>query len=156
MEKQLQKELISMFKKDQESINKNSKELGKVMSQNTKRLKEIISKIGWPTSEIVWENGEHAAWLIVQHSDFDLEFQKICLNLLKKLPQTQERKIHIAYLTDRILVNRNKKQIYGTQFKKENGRLKPSPIADIDNLERRRKEIGLESFKEYRKSLLKK
>ncbi|MFA4953642.1 MAG: hypothetical protein WC584_05445, partial [Candidatus Pacearchaeota archaeon] len=64
MEEELQKELISLFKKYQEIINRNSEELKKVMIENTNKLKKIIIKIGWPSAEIVGEKGELAAWLI--------------------------------------------------------------------------------------------
>ena len=79
-------------------------------------------------SNIVGIQGEQYAWLIAQHSD-DLKFQEQCLKLLEKQPSTIERRGHIAYLTDRILVKKKKKQIYGTQFMKE----KPYPIDNSVN-----------------------
>lgn len=144
-----------MFKQDQETIYGDIARHNKIRIKNTKRLKQIIKKIGWPTSDIVSKKGELATWLIVQHTDYNPKFQEKCLRLLKKLPKTKERKGHIAYLTDRVCINKNKKQIYGTQFHEKNGKIVPQQIFDEVHLEKRRKDLGLGSFKEYTKRLLK-
>lgn len=49
------------------------------------------------------------AWLLVQHMDNDLPFQKWFIQHLRKGGQNWQ------YLTDRILVNQGKSQKYGTQ-----------------------------------------
>ena len=108
-----------------------------------------ISKYGWPSSKLVGIKGEFAAWLIAQHADFDVNFQEKCLNLLKRLPKTSNRRKIIAYLTDRTLVDRKKKQIYGTQF--YHG--KPRPIKYIRNLDKRRKEMSLVPFEVYKRRM---
>ena len=43
--------------------------------ERTERLEEIIAEHGWPTYDLVGEDGEEAAWVIAQHSDLDPEFQ---------------------------------------------------------------------------------
>lgn len=142
-------ELIRRFELDQELSRK--KEFGKleeIYRSNSSWLKNIVLKDGWPSAESVTKRGENCVWLITQHSD-DLGFQKYCLNLLSKLNPTKERKQSIAFLTDRILVNENQKQIYGTQF--SNG--KPLPIQDYQNLDKMRKKMGLESFNEYQERM---
>jgi len=150
MEK-IQKELLDMFKEDQKMRAKNSYDI-KVDKRNVKRLNQIIIKYGWPSS--VGKKAENAAWLIAQHADFNIRFQEKCLKLIQKLPKTKERKSFVAYLTDRIAVNKKRKQTYGTQFHQgRDGKLKPRPIKDIKNLEKRRKEIGLESFNKYKKKM---
>ncbi len=143
----LRSELVEMFKEDQKAVR--TKKFNKIKSKNTKRLKQIIGEIGWPHPKIAGKNGELAAWLIVQHSS-DLKFQEKCLKLLKEFPKTKERKQHIAYLIDKILVRKNKKQIYGTQFTKR-GTL--SPIVDQKNLDKRRKQMALELFKIYKERM---
>jgi hypothetical protein len=61
-----------------------------------------------------------------------------------------------AYLTDRILVNNSKKQLYGTQFYRDKrGVLIARPIKNKDNLDKRRKAVGLESFQKYSKEITK-
>ena len=39
---------------------------------------QIISSIGWPSSDIVGLDGEQSAWLIIQNSD-DINVQENCL-----------------------------------------------------------------------------
>lgn len=141
----LLKELKQRFKKDQKFANSDSKKFIKVVKENTLWLKEKIKEIGWISSNIVGGAGENYAWLIAQHSDYDVKFQEKCLKLLKKMPLTKKRKQNMAYLTDRILVNRKHKQVYGTQF--TNG--KPRAIKNPSQLEKRRKSMCLEPFKEY-------
>jgi hypothetical protein len=127
------------------------KKLLQIDHSNTKWLKEVIDKYGWPCRSMVGDDGAHSAWLLVQHADNDREFQKSCLEMMKKLaPQGEVSKSDLAYLTDRILVAENKKQIYGTQFHSVSGKMEPAPIEDEENLDKRRKEAGLPSMAEYR------
>jgi hypothetical protein len=60
---------------------------------------------------------------------------------------------HVAYLTDRVLVAEGHPQIYGTQFKPENGHMVPFPIQDEEHVDERRKEVGLSSLEEYRQMI---
>ena len=55
----------------------------------------------------------------------------------------------LAYLTDRDLVNEDKKQTYGTQFHKVDGRMVPRSIEDEAGLAARRAELGMISMEEY-------
>jgi hypothetical protein len=147
------KELNRRFDSDQKSIREGDLEsYGKTCEENYLWLKKIIEKEGWLMEEKVGKGGENCAWLIVQHCDFDLPFQKKCLKLIESLPLTTERKGYIAYLTDRILVNEGKKQVYGTQFR--NG--EPCLIDDADKLDERRKGLGLDDFDDYYKYMNKK
>jgi len=148
MNNKLRLELKRMMKSDQSMI-RSGKWSPSATKRNTARLKEIIEEHGWPSSQLVGVNGESAAWLLVQHSDYDVKFQEKCLKLLKSLQKTKNRKKLIAYLTDRVLVNRKRKQIYGTQFRKG----KPRPIKDEKNLEKRRKQMGLGPFEDYKKRM---
>ena len=107
---ELFQELKNRFTEDQKlSKNKEFEKLEKVYKENSEWLKEVIEKNGWPRKEKVSDYGELCAWLIAQHSP-DINFQKDCLKILKSLPKTEERKQHIAYLGDRILIKESKKQ----------------------------------------------
>ena len=143
-----------MFKNDQK-MRKSEKWNSKIDLENTKRLKEIIIEYGWPTFELVGKEGSYAAWLIAQHADHDLKFQKKCLQLIKQAVNNSEvEKSCVAYLSDRVLVHERKKQLYGTQFY-TNKKLVfgPRPIIDLKNLDKRRKKMNLEPFNEYKKRM---
>jgi len=154
------KELRNKFPNREDSgykkeVGKLAKELMNIDRRHTNHMKKIIDKFGWPGKSLVGEYRANAAWLLVQHSDHDLKFQTKCLKLLKKaLKQKNADPKHVAYLTDRILVHRGKKQIFGTQFVSDKfGSYGPSPIMDPRNLEKRRKKMNLEPFSEYKKKM---
>jgi hypothetical protein len=172
-EENLRKELLRMMKEDQEArkqiieeVKQRSRkdgETGKKTNtpamqklealddKNTKRMKEIVDKHGWPGKSLVGEDGAQAAWLLVQHADRDREFQKRCLALMKAAPKGEVSPSNLAYLTDRVLVGENKKQLYGTQFRQQGDKMVPQPIEDEANVDQRRKEMGLPPLAEYKK-----
>ncbi|PTL81905.1 DUF6624 domain-containing protein [Vitiosangium sp. GDMCC 1.1324] len=118
--------------------------------KNTARMKEIIAQVGWPTKTLVGERASQGAWLLVQHADLDLAFQKQCLPLLEKSVEAGEgSKKDLAYLTDRILVAEGKPQRYGTQFHTVDGKLVPRPIEDEATVDARRAAVGLGTMAEY-------
>lgn len=117
--------------------------------RNTKRMKEIVEQIGWPTKIMVGEEASNIAWLLVQHADHDPVFQHACLDLMKKLSDTEIKIRNIAYLEDRVRLNENRPQLYGTQFFGEGETYGPRPIFEIEHIEERRKQMGMEPFAEY-------
>jgi hypothetical protein len=52
-----------------------------------------------------------------------------------------------------VRVAENAKQVYGTQFHEVDGKMLPFPIDDESNVDKRRKEVGLPSLAEYRKTI---
>ncbi len=120
-----------------------------VDKENTLKLKEIIEKIGWPGISKVGKLGASSAWLLAQHADVDVEFQEKCLTLMEENRNDVDNR-HIAYLTDRVRVNKGMNQLYGTQFKGSGSDYGPHEIEDPDNLEERRTSAGLETFEEYK------
>ena len=118
--------------------------------KNRAWLKGVVEKHGWPGKSLVGEDGAHAAWLLVQHADADLPFQKKCLGLLEAAVKRGEATgTDLAYLTDRVLAAEGKKQRYGTQLVQKGGKLVPKPVEDPEQLDARRKELGLMPMAEY-------
>ncbi len=123
---------------------------------NTKRVRAIVRKYGWPTPELVGRDGVDAAFLIVQHAKLD--FQKEILPLVEKayrnggLPGQS-----YALLLDRVLVGQGKPQVYGTQAKRfeewKGQEVALEPIEDEENVDKRRAEVGLFPLAEYREML---
>lgn len=113
-------------------------------------MKQITSKIGWPTRDKVGSDGTRSAWLLVQHADLNPVFQRKALNLM--LPHRNDKNVQladIAYLTDRVHVNEGKLQEYGTQFHTVEGVPTPRPIRKPEDVDKRRKAMGLSTLKEY-------
>ena len=111
---------------------------------NTKRMKEVIDSVGWPTIGMVGRDASHDAWLLVQHADKDVLFQERCLVLMKSAPAGEVDLHDIAYLEDRVRVNKNLPQVYGTQFR--NFVLRP--IEEPEKVDERRRAMGLSSLAE--------
>ena len=64
-------------------------------------------------------------------------------------------KRHLAFLIDRILVNEGMPQMFGTQVLIVEGMAMPYEVKDSTNLDRRRREMNLDSFDEYLASIKK-
>ena len=77
--KKISEKLIAMFEEDQNVIKWDPIITKQIVISNTINLKKIIEKIGWPSEDKVGVRGESSAWLIAQHSDHDVKFQKKCL-----------------------------------------------------------------------------
>jgi hypothetical protein len=128
--------------------------IAEIDAQNTAWLDKIIEEQGFPGLSVVDGDGLQAVFLLIQHSP-SLEFQKKCLPLMElALQQGEADSVHVAYLTDRILMREGKPQIYGTQGGSlENGMIVPHPIEDEEHVNDRRKAIGLEPIEEYFKMM---
>ncbi|UPZ17994.1 DUF6624 domain-containing protein [Flavobacterium humidisoli] len=121
---------------------------------NSRTIKVYFKNYGFPG---VRENGEETAlnfWLIVQHCDNDVDFQEKVLHAMKK--ELRDKNVsarNYAYLYDRVKKNKNEKQFYGTQMVWDtNGIHSLYPVKDIQNLNKRRKNFGLEPIEDYIKS----
>ena len=114
---------------------------------NARRMRAIISEIGWPTISKVGAQAEHMAWLLAQHAELD--FQKECFALMAREPADEVCARHLAYLEDRIRVREGLPQRYGTQLQKSENGLELLPTLDPEDLDARRQTVGLEPIAEY-------
>ena len=109
----LRRELLRMAEEDQTSGNcvrtgpsdpRLCRDTGEVRRDNRIALDRIIAEHGLPGLTLVGVDGQRAAWLIAQHADDDLQFQKNCLALIREAFVIGEAEGNaLAYLTDRIL-----------------------------------------------------
>jgi hypothetical protein len=120
-----------------------------LLNLNYQTFLNIYNKYGLIKTSVFGEKAAHNAWLIVQHiPDDKIEFKE---KYLKDMQDYRKEIIEkdIAFLKDKILVQRNQPQIFGTQLKKENSILSFFKIVDLKNIDKIRKDAGLESLKEY-------
>lgn len=148
----LRNELLKMESKDQAARKKamsgeiEPQAVMEIDAANTARMKEIVSEYGWPTRELVGQDGASAAWLLVQHSDADSEFQKMVLELMEPfLESGQVNKREYAYLWDRT----HRPQRYGTQGTCVDGKFHPREIESPETVDARRKKMGMMPLAEY-------
>lgn len=127
-----------------------NEEMKELHNRNAKILSDIIDAIGYPTTDKVGKEASEAAWLIIQHAIGQPEFIKKSAKLLESaVNESKADPISLAYLTDRINVLEGKLQLYGTQFDwDEQGNLSPNPFDDLNEVNKRRKSIGLNPLEE--------
>jgi hypothetical protein len=119
-------------------------QLQTVDSLNTRWLKQLVQRRGWPTRSAVGPDGANAAFVLIQHADRDTAFQAAVLTLLAQAVSNAEADGQaLALLTDRLAVARGHLQVYGTQADLTDGHVVIKPIADSLNVDERRTRIGL-------------
>ncbi|RKF26366.1 DUF6624 domain-containing protein [Micromonospora globbae] len=148
-DKALHDELVAMLRRDQ--ADREGRPQAESDQARTARLKEIVAAHGWPTIDLVGEDGEDAAWAIAQHSDFDLAFQERAVELLRAaVAAGQASPGNLAYLEDRVAVAKGEPQVYGTQVRcGPDGPVPATPIRDEAGVDGRRAGAGLPSFAAY-------
>lgn len=122
----------------------------KLNEENQKELEQLISKKGWPKQSLVGASAADKAFLIVQHSDLNL--QKKYLPVIKKYCEQREASWQsYALMYDRIQTAENKPQRYGSQvhFVKATNAYELFPLEDESKVDEWRKEAGLNPLAEY-------
>lgn len=124
---------------------------------NRNRLKEIIKAFGFPTRQLVGKDAMRGIFYIIQHADGDTAWQKSQLpNIALAAENGDLSQKNYAYLYDRIQVNQGLPQRYGTQFAKVdpvNKIIELRPMEDLDNLDNRRRAIGLTPIEVYKRGV---
>ncbi|RZK30230.1 MAG: hypothetical protein EOO61_19540 [Hymenobacter sp.] len=116
-------------------------------------LERIIKQIGYPGFKQVGEKSSNNFWLLVQHADAYPDFQRHILKLM--LPEVKRKNassVNYAYLTDRVAINANQPEEYGTQVIYEGpglGKAVPKSLRDPQNVNKRRAAIGMEPLENY-------
>lgn len=160
MHRALRRELIRMAKRDRDmrvAYGKGKPWDWSIDRQHTRRMKQIVRTFGWPTLHMVGKRGTDAAWYLVQHADHDVTWQERCLTLVRvAMRRGQATPKYVAMLTDRVLVNRGKRQRYGSQwYTNAAGVFGPRPIMRRASLNKRRKQMGLLPFDAYERRMRK-
>ncbi|WP_295927004.1 DUF6624 domain-containing protein [uncultured Xanthomonas sp.] len=126
------------------------KRVAEVDKKNLPVIKSIFREVGFPTIAMVGRDGVSTAFLLVQHADDDLDFQRFALKLAKPLmEQRQLAKQQYAMLFDRVSLASGKPQLYGTQVQTVDGKTTLRPVEDTENLDARRKQMALGPIKDY-------
>lgn len=166
-DKPLQAELLTILEEDQKyrkqmheaqkkfaQDSKEMQDLWKITLQNDSinllKVKKILDEKGWVGKQKVGAEANSAIFLVIQHSD--VETQKKYLPMMKEaVAKGNANAGSLALLIDRIEIKEGRKQIYGSQIG-----INPNtdaeyvlPLIDPDNVDARRKEVGLGPMSEY-------
>ncbi|HMU10647.1 MAG TPA: hypothetical protein PKC54_11600 [Ferruginibacter sp.] len=124
----------------------------RVIRSNFPLVKKILNEHGFPGYQMVGKESSGNYFLLVQHSDFDVAFQKRVLPLMKaEVDNNNASGATYAYLVDRINLNEGREQVYGTQVIMEQSGTRLKPCMDTINLDKRRLAVGLSPIKDYLK-----
>ncbi|RZN81370.1 MAG: hypothetical protein EVB11_10530 [Winogradskyella sp.] len=111
--------------------------------ENSKTIKQILDKHGYPGRSIVGYENESAVFLVIQHSN--LELMEYGLPFVQKAIRNLDLDAtYYAYLYDRIQLVKDLPQLYGTQYNLDGTLYKLSEPEDVN---KRREVYGLQPIK---------
>jgi VWFA-related protein len=161
--KKLNEQLNKLSARQQERIqnnvadNKSSETLIKTLrgarDTNTAELCSILKQYGWPTRDLVGEDGAKSMFYLLRNSATD-ELQRDLLPvIIAAVKKGEVSKSSFATYIDRLRTNAGLKQIFGTQATIQNGFLVLFPISDEQHVDARRKQYELAPLKTYLRGL---
>lgn len=120
---------------------------------HTAEMKALLQRYHWFTISEFGAEADNNAWILVQHADRDVEFQKRVLSVLDSLYQKGETNPrNFAYLVDRVAMNEKRPQRYATQGTcTAPGTWAPFPSESPDHVDELRRSVGLGPLSEYKK-----
>ncbi|GAA3521644.1 hypothetical protein GCM10022393_40080 [Aquimarina addita] len=116
-----------------------------------KEVTNIIDTYGWLGISQIGRLANTALWGVLQHGSITSK-EKYASLLKNSVLKKESQSIHYARLIDRMLINSNKAQLYGTQINYDNEEPVFYEISQPEFVDKRRKKIGLSTIKEYAKS----
>jgi len=124
--------------------------------ENQKKIKKIYSKYGYLGYDKIGKEYSRKYWITIQHADNDIKFQqKMLKELAKEIVKNNAEKSNYAMLEDRIAINLNQKQRFGSQvtYNKAGQAIPKNGLIDSLDVDNLRINYNLPPFKEYYNSL---
>jgi hypothetical protein len=122
-----------------------------INEKNLRDLESLLSQKGWPKRSEVGPEAASAAFFILQHSNADAQ-QKYISMFERCCRENEGSWQQYALMFDRMRMNQNKPQRYGTHTFLDPNAGSPNelyPLEDEAKVEEWRREIGLEPLKAY-------
>jgi len=118
--------------------------------QNQAIITEILDKHGWLGLDSIGIEGNATLFLVIQHADIKTQ-EKYLPMMRDAVPKGDASGSSLALLEDRIALRQGKKQIYGSQISRddETGKYYIMPLEDPENVDMRRKKVGLGPIRDY-------
>ncbi len=109
-------------------------------------LENLVRKYGYPNASEVGMEATHAFWILAMHQDKNPTFQEGVLTWMREAVKRKDALTRdLAYLEDRVSVNRGECQLYGTQVDYDDSSKKyfSFPICDLKKMKKLRKKMKL-------------
>lgn len=109
-------------------------------------LKKLAAERGstWPTKSVVGAAGTHAVYLLALR---DTGLARTALHRMMEAGPAESPAVDVAMFEDHMRIVWGRKQLYGTQFRTENGKIVLAPMEDSAHADLRREDAGLPPFK---------
>ena len=123
-----------------------------VDERNARQLREILRVHGWPKQSVVGADAAATfAFLVAFHAPVDVV--RTALPALRAaIAQGEASPVSLAEVEDRLAVAERRPQRYGTQWNSKPFRgHQPYAIADVNSVDERRRELGLDTIAEHRR-----
>ena len=120
--------------------------------ENQKKIKKLYSEYGYLGYDKIGKEYSRKFWITIQHADNDIKFQqKMLKELGKEIEKNNAEKSNYAMLEDRIAINLNQKQRFGSQvtYNKIGQAIPKNGLLDSLNIDNLRIKYNLPPFKEY-------
>ena len=169
-DKPLQKELLEIFKEDQDIRHQyidSSKKYGynnsivdslaQVMmfndSVDLEKVTKILDTKGWVGKDKVGDQANSTLFLVIQHADIKTQ-QKYLPMMREAVKKGNASGSALALLEDRVALREGKKQIYGSQIGRntKTNKYYVEALEDPDNVDKRRSQMGLGPISDYVKN----
>ena len=161
--KKLSDDLIKLAAKQQQRLqdnvadNKSGETILKTLrtsrEQNTNELCEIVKQYGWPTRDLVGDDGARSAFFLLRNTSTS-ELQRDLLPvIIAAVKKGEIKKTGFAGYIDQLRLSAGLKQIFGTQATILNGFLVLFPITDESHVDARRRPYDLPPLREYLRGL---
>jgi hypothetical protein len=120
--------------------------LGATATQVIADLTKLAATRGstWPGRSEVGAAGAHAVYLLALR---DTGFARAALHRMMEAGPLESPAVDVAVLEDHLRLVWGRKQIYGTQFREEHGKIVLAPMEDAAHADLRREDAGLPPFK---------
>lgn len=116
-----------------------------------KEVLNIIDKYGWLGISQIGRLANGTQWSVLQHGSVASK-EKYAPLLKESILKGESQPVHYARLIDRMLINSDKPQLYGSQINYATDKPVFFEIKEPEFINKRRKELGLDSIEEFAKS----
>lgn len=149
----LRDSLMAIHGVDSELVKEQQLIIDKNHIVNENRVKNILEEHGWPTKDMIGEQGNWTICNVIQHADNEVRIQY--LPMMRQA--VKDKKLEPRFLVraeDRIATERGDLQIYGGQMKyyPNTKSFNLWPVLDPENIDKRRTAIGLDSIAVFLKN----
>lgn len=124
--------------------------IARLDSINLILVTKILDEHGWLGADILSPGGNTTLFLVIQHADIETQ-EKYLPMMRDAVKKGNAAASQLALLEDRVALRQGDEQIYGSQIGRdlETGEYYVLPLVDPENVNARRKEVGLGPLEGY-------